>query len=293
VNDTYGHQAGDDGIKSLAAMLKGACRAGDLVARYGGEEFVMLLADCDNAAATRRAEQIRKALSQMPQPRMNSRTISASFGVTEVQPGDTPETMLRRADRALLIAKGSGRNRVVQLGSGSGNEAEDGNSGSLQPASAQSAFVIQETLVTPVPVKMALEKLRGFVADHQAHVIKIDGLEVQLEIREQRTSFFRRLTDRPVVFQIHLRFEEQHVTKERNPGKSAGPGAVRSKIHIGVGVRRNRDRRRKDVASRAQQVLISFRSYLMAISVDEENLPGEGAADRMKSVLAPLLSKRE
>ena len=42
VNDTYGHQAGDEAIKSLAALLKGACRPGDLVARYGGEEFVML-----------------------------------------------------------------------------------------------------------------------------------------------------------------------------------------------------------------------------------------------------------
>ena len=61
VNDTYGHQAGDEAIKSLAALLKGACRPGDLVARYGGEEFVMLCADCDNAAAARRAEQIRKA----------------------------------------------------------------------------------------------------------------------------------------------------------------------------------------------------------------------------------------
>ena len=59
VNDTYGHQAGDEAIKSLATLLKGACRPGDLVARYGGEEFVMLCADCDNAAAARRAEQVR------------------------------------------------------------------------------------------------------------------------------------------------------------------------------------------------------------------------------------------
>jgi diguanylate cyclase (GGDEF)-like protein/PAS domain S-box-containing protein len=293
VNDTYGHQAGDDGIRSLAAMLKGACRAGDLVARYGGEEFVMLLADCDNAAATRRAEQIRRALAQMPQPRMNSRTISASFGVTEVQPGDTPETMLRRADRALLAAKAGGRNRVVQLGSGCGAGPARGKPGSFQPAPAQSAFVIQETLVTPVPVKMALEKLRGFVADHQAHVVKIDGFDVQLEIREKCSSLLRRLTDRPVVFQIHLRFEEQHVTKERDSGKSAGQGAVRTKMDVGVGVRRNRDRRRKDVVGRAQQVLISFRSYLMAVSLDEDEVPGEETEGRMKSILPSLLGKRE
>src|SRR5208337_1916412 len=118
VNDTYGHQAGDDAIKSLAALLKGACHPGDLVARYGGEEFVMLLADCDNTTASRRADQIRLALSQVPQPSMGGKTITVSFGVTEIQPGDTAETMLRRADRALLTAKENGRNQVVQLGSG-------------------------------------------------------------------------------------------------------------------------------------------------------------------------------
>ena len=95
------------------------CRSGDLVARYGGEEFAILCADCTNAAAARKAEAIRKALSrsQALVPRQRSR-FTASFGVTELQTGDTPETMLRRADRALLQAKDQGRNQVVQLGDG-------------------------------------------------------------------------------------------------------------------------------------------------------------------------------
>ncbi len=122
VNDTYGHQAGDEAIKSLASLLKSSCRPGDLVARYGGEEFVMLCADCDNATAARRAEQVRKSLGELAQAKMEGRTVTVSFGVTEIQPGDTPETMLRRADRALLLAKAKGRNVVVQLGSGRGGE---------------------------------------------------------------------------------------------------------------------------------------------------------------------------
>ncbi|MCH7728428.1 MAG: diguanylate cyclase, partial [Planctomycetes bacterium] len=122
VNDTYGHQAGDEALVSFAALLKRFHHAGDLVARYGGEEFVMLCANCDNATATDRAEKIRRELQQIPQSMLGSRCITATFGVTEVKDGDTPETMLRRADRALLQAKDAGRNTVVQLGAGiSGN----------------------------------------------------------------------------------------------------------------------------------------------------------------------------
>src|SRR5512140_376443 len=83
----------------------------------------MLCADCDNATAARRAEQVRKSLSQIRHARLEGRTVTASFGVTEIQPGDTAETMLRRADRALLEAKGKGRNCVVQLGTGGSADA--------------------------------------------------------------------------------------------------------------------------------------------------------------------------
>ena len=100
VNDTFGHQAGDDALVVLRALLQRSCRPGDLVARYGGEEFVMLCADCDNSTATDRATTIRRELAETPQPLIGGRPITASFGVTEIQAGDTPETMLRRADRA-------------------------------------------------------------------------------------------------------------------------------------------------------------------------------------------------
>ncbi|MCA9246951.1 MAG: diguanylate cyclase, partial [Planctomycetales bacterium] len=102
VNDNWGHPAGDDAIKTFAKLLQSYAKHGDLVARYGGEEFVMLCADCNNASAASRAETIRRALMEIPQAQMNGRHITASFGVTENQPGDTPATMLRRADRALL-----------------------------------------------------------------------------------------------------------------------------------------------------------------------------------------------
>src|SRR5690606_34899244 len=143
---------------------------GDIVARYGGEEFALLCADCDNAAATVRAEKIRREVAATTHESLGGTNFTASFGVTEVQPGDSPETMLRRADRALYEAKEMGRNMVVQLGAGlSGQQAE------ARKPWWQSWFggekvdqLIEARLVATVPLKMVVEKLRGFVADQEA-----------------------------------------------------------------------------------------------------------------------------
>src|SRR5512140_1421002 len=123
----------------------------------------MLCADCDNATAARRAEQVRKSLSQIRHARLEGRAVTASFGVTEVQPGDTPETMLRRADRALLMAKENGRNRVVQLGVGAEQPEACAVREARQTASANRSVRLEQSLVTPVPLAVAIEKLRGFV----------------------------------------------------------------------------------------------------------------------------------
>ena len=289
VNDTYGHQAGDEAIKYLASLLKSSCRPGDLVARYGGEEFVLLCADCDNTAATRRAEQIRKAFSQIAQPKMNGRAVTVSFGVTEIQPGDTPETMLRRADRALLMAKVHGRNSVVQLGTGGGGETIQMRPASWFFSPARPKELLRQDLITPVPIKIAIEKLRGFVADHQAKIVAIDGSRVRLEIEDKPASRFRRLTDRSVAFWVDVSFEEEQLQRDREGSERPfGGGTTRTKIRVTVSPRRNRDRRRDDVTARARQVLMSFRSYLMASEDDSVPL---GALMRAKRMLAPWLVK--
>jgi diguanylate cyclase (GGDEF)-like protein len=294
VNDTYGHQAGDEAIKGLASLLKNHCRTGDLVARYGGEEFVMLSADCDIATAAQRAEQIRKLLGQLAQPKMDGRSVTASFGVTEVQPGDTPETMLRRADRGLLMAKAKGRNTVVQLGSGATAEGNDGGQGGAKRGffwwqkPAEPAMVLEQDLVTPVPIKVSIEKLRGFVADHQAKIGSIEGNHVTLEIDDTMRPT-RRRGDRPMTFTVDLCFEEEQLEKPTATG-AAVRTVSRTKIHVAIAPRKDRDRRRSDVAERAREVLASFRSYLMATVEDAP--PSKGVLRRAKSILAPWLTQR-
>jgi hypothetical protein len=256
-------------------VLKDSCRAGDLVARYGGEEFVMLCADCDNATAARRAEEIRRNISRISQPLMGGQTVSASFGVTEMQPGDSPETMLRRADRALLTAKARGRNCVVQLGSGSTAEnpwLTDEAPVNRDHLADESQTLIEQELVTSVPMAVAIEKLRGFVADHQANLIETEGPNVELEMFTQPPEIrLRRSSDRPTTFVVKLRFEECGKEPLDHPCETKTSASVlpKTKIHFSISPKNNRDRRRKDAMEQASEILISFRSYLMAT----DNLP--------------------
>jgi len=291
VNDTYGHQAGDDAIISLARLLKAYCHPGDLVARYGGEEFVVLCADCDNAAAARRAELVRKTLAQMAQPKLDGRCVTVSFGVTEIQPGDTPETMLRRADRALLMAKSKGRNNVVQLGIGSGGEELGKTRRFWRRKQTLPKEVIKRVLATPVPVKMAIEKLRGFVTDHQAKIIKIDGNHIELEIVNHSGVRLRRSADRPVVFTVDLQFGEQRTCRE--DGKLPADAPVRTQIGLTISPKKDRDRRRNGISDQAQDVLVSFKSYLMAIEEGDEATPPDGGVlTRARQILAPWMIKK-
>ena len=268
VNDTFGHQAGDEALKGFAALLKGFCRPGDLVARYGGEEFVILCADCNNATATQKADQIRKALSEMPIPAIGGKAITASFGVTEVQAGDTPETMLRRADRALYEAKERGRNIVVQLGSGINGDDEE----KAKPVrgwwrsffgGGETGLLLEKWLVTAVPIKVTIEKLRGFVADHHAEIDSIDGDTVKLRIDGEKLSLTRRTSDRSVAFLVELRLTEEAYENTNSHGS-----ARRTRIYVAIRPRRDRDRRRSDSFERARGVMASLKAYLVATETD-------------------------
>lgn len=262
INDNYGHQAGDDVLIAFSALLRRHCRSGDLVARYGGEEFVMLCADCDNATATRRAEDLRVELAELQMVALSGRCITASFGVTELQSGDTPETMLRRADRALYQAKECGRNMVVQLGSGIANDDAPPRTTSWWSWLAGSGpeHVLQRTLATGVPLNLVVEKLRGFVADHFAQIESIDERNLVLRIDGLETDKMRRSSDRAMPFVIDINVEEYRTpTDGRNAARM-----IRTVVNVTIRPQRSRDRRRRDVVERATQLLSSLKSYLVA-----------------------------
>lgn len=120
LNDTYGHQAGDDVLQTFAVYLKDAVRGDDIACRYGGEEFSVILPGAGLDMAMQRAEALRAGLANL-RVRIGRETlppITASFGVAIFpEHGESWEALLRAADGALYAAKRAGRNRVSVVGS--------------------------------------------------------------------------------------------------------------------------------------------------------------------------------
>ncbi len=111
INDRLGHRAGDKILQALGSLLKKRLRESDFTARFGGEEFISLLPEELHAAA-KVADEIRAAIAGFKFNYQGERVpVSISCGVAECREGDTPTTLVERADRALYEAKEGGRNR--------------------------------------------------------------------------------------------------------------------------------------------------------------------------------------
>jgi diguanylate cyclase (GGDEF)-like protein len=115
INDSYGHQTGDQVIRSVAWFLKQRLRKTDLIGRYGGEEFLLLLPAADADLATEILDRIRRDFSLIKHP-FNETWFSATFsaGLAQLQDQASAETLIKQADEALYGAKRAGRNRIVR-----------------------------------------------------------------------------------------------------------------------------------------------------------------------------------
>jgi diguanylate cyclase (GGDEF)-like protein/PAS domain S-box-containing protein len=125
VNDTHGHQIGDEVLKMLADLLRKEARRSDVACRFGGEEFVLLLPKMNLESARVRAERWRQMFAQTDVPAEGGAvrcTLSVGIAVYP-EHGDLAEDLLRNADRALYLAKALGRDRVVSYAPGGQNFA--------------------------------------------------------------------------------------------------------------------------------------------------------------------------
>jgi two-component system, cell cycle response regulator len=142
VNDSYGHQAGDEVLKQLAEILKDEAREIDRVGRFGGEEFMLLLPGTVLDAAVTFAERVRKRIERHTFTFVGGSTQrTASFGVAgwphpKVQDSDS---LVRMADDALYVAKETGRNRVIRFDSDEFNAHQSADDGADEPGALADA----------------------------------------------------------------------------------------------------------------------------------------------------------
>ena len=130
-----------------------------------------------------------------------------------------------------MAAKGKGRNCVVQLGTGSNADPAAESDAASRSDWPEGKLSLEKTLITAVPIKIAIEKLRGFVADHQAKIKSIDGDRICLEFSRQ-APVFARIADRSMTFAIDLTFEEERRRREEDaPGTAAGDAHQGSRLH--------------------------------------------------------------
>jgi len=117
INDTHGHDAGDDVLREFSLRLKKSIRGIDLACRYGGEEFVVVMPETDMGVAAAVAERVRRGIATEPFPISQGTKlaeVTISIGIAALtSPTDSAADILKRADQALYRAKRDGRNRVV------------------------------------------------------------------------------------------------------------------------------------------------------------------------------------
>ncbi len=113
VNDTYGHETGDRVLVTLAHALRDTLRGYDVCARWGGEEFLVLLPGTARPGALEVAEKLRKAASALTVPAADAHvSVGLSVGLAVLEQGESMDSLIRRADGAMYLAKRQGGNRV-------------------------------------------------------------------------------------------------------------------------------------------------------------------------------------
>lgn len=224
-NDTYGHAAGDEVLVSMARLLQHETYSGELVARYGGEEFVVLCPETRLNDAFQRAERLRIAIANAQVVGTNEFKITASFGVAEVEPTDTADGVVQRADKALYMSKHTGRNKTSKL-------------------TSQQLALADATLVRPpvddlgpceyrgiiracVAANMIVYKLKGFVESQGAKLGKVSNEEITMQIGNRSMIPFMTGKADKMPVKLTLTFGGPETVVQRGAAK-----LVESKVHI-------------------------------------------------------------
>ena len=254
VNDTWGHGVGDEVLKHLANLLKTECYSGETVGRYGGEEFVVVCPQTDLEAARQRADRLRRAIAET---KVNGRTQprpTASFGVSAAEPGDTVESLVKRADAGLYKSKETGRNKVTALTAGDlarGDEPAETETDAPKDGPLRLDLTVQAC----VAASLVVHKLRGFLEDHDAKVLSVTENELHFKVGSAGLTgrWGRRRDDRPVEVAVKVGAELM-----RTRSAASQNDVSIAVVPLGWGVKR------AAFEERAGELARSLRAYLAA-----------------------------
>lgn len=260
-NDTYGHAAGDEVLVSLARLLQEETYSGELVARFGGEEFVILCPDTTLDDALQRAERLRHALARARVVNSNEFTITASFGVAEIEPTDNAATVLDRADKALYMSKHGGRNQSSKLTSAQLKAADV--TMVTPPKNTPDAFVFQHRLRACIAADMIVYKLSAFVDAHGARLGKVTPEVVTMKIGQRGLVPFWGSTPEKQPLSVVLEIGNEDSMVNRGASKL---------VEIGVTMTPNGWTKNVEAfQTRSRNVLKELREYLAAEHDDDED----------------------
>ena len=268
INDNFSHQVGDEALRVFAKVLQDSCRETDFVARFGGEEFVLLCSECDFSEAKEWAEKIRLRLHRTPIPAIRNACITASFGVSTVLPGDTGETVLERADQGLIIAKETGRDRVVGIGldTGKADATTTGKESSWWTWFKPTAELTQRfELGINVPRNVALEKIKGFVNEFHAIVLDVEYDKVTVEIDCKKAPIPSALNERLGKFRVALKLSEV----EMKTGQKEHHTSICTLLGLEIDPIKSRDRRSETALSQALRLKTCIQGALLAYEVND------------------------
>jgi diguanylate cyclase (GGDEF)-like protein len=173
INDTFGHQVGDQVLVDLTRLLQHETYSGEVIGRYGGEEFVVICPDTDLESAVRRAERLRLAVMKSSIGGVSTLSVTSSFGVSTSRLGDTVQTMLERADACLYRAKETGRNRTCWESEKVGEETvkpPEIEEPKVQPDSGN-VMEFRENIEVSTSLELTAMKLQAFLNESKAEVL--------------------------------------------------------------------------------------------------------------------------
>lgn len=272
INDDHGHHVGDHALMSFAKILQQSTRVHDLVARYGGEEFVIICPDCHVETAVERAEEIRTALAGHPLTSLNGKCITASFGVTQFQPDDSAISAFVRADQALLNAKDSGRNQVQSLQTVDTRTEEEPEvvreeATSVQWRKLKGVVLRTAEGETTVPIDVLVEKIKGFVSDHNATVVFAEPDHVRIRIDRISGLRLKLAFDRHTPLLLDMEIRENILSRSSR--------GLCTRMRVSVRIVNTRDRRHNDLQRRIDLVMRDFVEHMGIVRIGEDDEPAD------------------